>query len=184
MKFRLLLAALTAASALTGCVTYDEYGYGAGYYREPGVVYRRYGGYPYGYYDGYYGGYYGYWNGGYPYRYSYPYYAYPRYYYRPPYHHHGGGHRPPNSGGGKPPWRDLDKLRPAEGAQPMRPPPRAVRPDSAPRTPAYRPPAAPAYRPAPVAPRAPAVQRAQRSGGTEAREAARRARAEMKSGSR
>lgn len=154
MKLRLLLPMLATAFALTGCVAYEDYyGYGPGYYRsnEPGVVYRRYGGYPYGYYDGYsYGG--GYY-GGYPYgyRYGYPYYdrhyVYPRYYYRPPYPGH-GGHRPPSGGGsGKPPWRDLNRLRQAEGQHPMVPPPRASRPSSP--SPAYRPtaPSAPAYRP-------------------------------------
>ncbi len=213
MKIRLLIPILAAAFALAGCVTYDDYGYGAGYYRtQPQVVYRRYGGYPYGYYDGYYGsGYYGgsYYDYGYPYgyRYGYPYYSYPRHhYYRPPYRGHGGSghHRPPNSG--KPPWRDLDRVRQAEGAQPMLPPSRSRNPVSgnAPRTPAYRPapsanPRVPSYRPAPsvtprapasrpapiVAPRAPAAPRTSVPvGGNGRREEARRARAEMKSGTR
>ncbi len=143
MKLRLLLATLATAFALTGCVAYEDYyGYGPGYYRSnaPSVVYRRYGGYPYGYYDGYYygGGYYG----GYPYgyRYDYPHYdrhyVYPRYYYRPRYPGH-GGYRPPSGGGSKPPWRDLNRLRPGEGPYPAVPP-RASRPPAP--APVYRPP--------------------------------------------
>lgn len=153
MKLRLLLPALATAFALTGCVAYEDYyGYGPGYYRsnEPAVVYRRYGGYPYGYYDDYY---YDRYYGGYPYRYGYGYpyygrYVYPRYYYHPRYPGH-GDYRPPSGGGsgsGKPPWRDLNRLRQAEGQEPMRPPPRASRPSSS--APAYRPmPSAPVYRP-------------------------------------
>lgn len=175
MKIRLLLSlsVLAAASALSGCVMYDDYGYD-GYYREPTVVYRRHGGYPYGYYDGYYGGgYYGYGAPyGYRYGYGYPYYdhyAYPRHYYRPPYRGD-HGHRPPSGGGsGKPPWRDLNRLREAQGQHPMIPPSRASRPPA---------PSAPAYRPAP--PAAPV----HRSTGGEDRAERRRARADMKSGDR
>ncbi len=179
MKARLLLPILAAAFALSGCVYDDYYGYGPGYYRsnQPTVVYRRYGGYPYGYYDGYYyDGYYGY-----PYRYGYGYpyydrhYAYPHYYY-PPRHPGHGGYRPPSSGGsGKPPWRDLNRLRPAEGQHPMVPPSRASRP-SAP---------APVYRPTPsVTPSAPAYRPSSGTANSERREEARRIRAERKSESR
>lgn len=180
MKFRLLvsLSVVAAVSALSGCVMYDDYGYD-GYYREPTVVYRRHGGYPYGYYDGYYGGYYGYGAPYYRYGYGYPYYGhggYPgRYYYRPPYRGD-HGHRPPSGGGsGKPPWRDLNRLRQAEGQHPMIPPARASRPPS---------PAAPAYRPAPPSPAAPVNRPSSGAGDSEHRREGRRIRAEMKSGGR
>ncbi len=121
MKLR-LLSVLVAATALSGCASYDYAGGGAGgyYHGRPSADY--YGGYAgYGGYGTYgYGGYapYGYRHGGSYYRYygygGYnPYYPYPRYYVvRPPHddrdddddHHHDDdprGERPP-------PWRAPD----------------------------------------------------------------------------
>lgn len=121
MNKRLVIAALFAAATLSGCVTYDHVGRGAGpggyYHGRPTTEYYGpygYGGYPYSggvsIYGGYgSGGYYG----GYPYygHYgpSYPYYR-PHYYPRPPYHGHNP--RPPKPpptsrpGNRPPPWRD------------------------------------------------------------------------------
>lgn len=137
MKIRSLLFILVSVLLLTGCVT-AGYGYrGDGYhYGGSTVIYRSNRGYPYGYYDGYYryGKPYGYYGPsyGYPYRYN-RYYTYPapHYRYRPVYPRHGHYDyprhrtRPPSShpGGGKPPWRDLNRLRPPTQGHQIAPPP-------------------------------------------------------------
>lgn len=188
MKFRLLLLALVTTLLMTGCITpgYDYRGDGY-YYGGTRVEYRSNRGYPYGYYDDYYRYGYPYSYGpsyrygpsyGYPYRYD-RYYGYPGpYRYRHVYPRAGhrydypGHQRPPSShtGGGKPPWRDLGRMRQAEGGQPMRPP-RSSPPvsGSAPRV----------YSPAP-SPRASESSPA----AAQRRAEGRRARAEMKSGER
>lgn len=181
---------------MTGCITpgYDYRGDGY-YYGGTRVEYRSNRGYPYGYYDDYYrygygpSYYYRYGYGpsyGYPYRYgpSYGYpgpyryrHVYPRAGHRYDYPHH---QRPPSQGGGgKPPWRDLSRMRQAEGGQAMLPPrSRPPAPNSVPRSYSPAPPPR-TYSPAPL-PRtsesssAPAQRRAE----------ARRARAERKSGER
>lgn len=187
MKIRLLLLALATTLLMTGCITpgYDYRGDGY-YYGGTSVEYRSNRGYPYGYYDDYYR--YGY-GPSYPYGYG-PSYGYPYRYgssygYPGPYRYRNvyprAGHRydyprhqrPPSShsgGGGKPPWRDLGRMRQAEGGQAMMPP--RSRPPvsgSVPRT----------YSPAP-SPRTsesnPAAAHRRAEG--------RRARAEMKSGER
>lgn len=123
---KLALVGVIAAAALTGCVTYDQYGYRNGrgdyYYGRPqvsssvgvsigtGYGYGGYGGYGYGYPSGY-GGY-GY--GGYG-----GYYGYPRYYGGRPYpgrphHNHPRPPRPDGNAqtpGRKPGWRDLQNIR-------------------------------------------------------------------------
>jgi len=121
---RQLLVPAIAAAALAGCVTDYAYRGGEGggyYYGQPSTEYRyypSYGGYPYPYRSGYGPGYPGYYGYGYPYGYGgyggySPYSYYPYYrpvYRRPPVHRPGDGGRSHNDR--RPPWRNIDGLRP------------------------------------------------------------------------
>lgn len=122
-----LIGVITAA-ALTGCATYDQYGYrgqgqGDYYYGRPQVsssvgvsIGNGYGYYPYGGYYGGYGGYgaygYGYPSGyyggyGYPsYGYGYPYGSYGRYPVRP--RPSSNVNRGPER---QPGWRDIEGIK-------------------------------------------------------------------------
>lgn len=115
-----------SAMLLSGCVTYDRAYYDDGrgdyYYGRPSTVYQE------RYYSPYYGGNYRYYNS---YPYSYGYYGSPGYRYYPhrysrPYYrpypggsghhrpHPGDGHRPPRGDAGGSPWKNLEKIRPAQ----------------------------------------------------------------------
>ena len=144
------LVGVITAAALTGCATYDQYGYrgqGQGDYYQGRSQVRSsvgvsigngYGYYPYGGY-GSYGGYGGYGAYGYPGYYSgygypsygysggYPYGSYPRYRVRPG-SNHGNVNRGPEQ---KPGWRDIEGIKrrnePRPGGQYIQQSPRSQR---------------------------------------------------------
>jgi hypothetical protein len=135
MNKRLVISAIFAAAALSGCVSYDYVGRSApgGYYHgRPSVeYYSPYGQPGYGYpYSGGVSVYGGYGSGGY---YGYPYYGHygsyypyyrPNYYYSPrpprPDHNHPRPPKPP--GNRPPPWRDPTNGAYRESGQVLVPP--------------------------------------------------------------